>query len=167
MLLEHDDTHTLQHRQQSAQRGPVPTQIPGQLGRPLVTFGDRQLDRIIGQLFDDGDIVDGLTGGDGLLIHLGKSRRIVRGGTLPDGAGLRSVQEPVGPRPGGFGQQRLDPVRLLSEVSTAGKSRPSRRRTVKWTSAHGASLTRAVYSTLEPPNSRIRMSCIANRTVVV
>ncbi len=120
-LLEHHHTHALQHRQQLAQRGGAPAQEPGQLGGPVLAFEEHQLDRIVVQLFDDRDVIDGVGRGDGLLVDLGKGVRVVLRVGVPDGAFGGGGDQPVGPGARRFAQHALDadPV-VLGDVDRCG-----------------------------------------------
>ena len=45
----------------------------------VAAVGEHQLDRIVGQLLDDGDVGDGVVRGDGRLVGLGERRRVMLG----------------------------------------------------------------------------------------
>ena len=86
------------------------TQVPGESGDPLlVTLGQHQLDRIIGQLIDDRDVVDRVGRGENLFVGLGEGVRVVLGVGAPDSAGRDGRDQPVAPGSRGFAQQHLDP----------------------------------------------------------
>ena len=73
-LLEHDDAHALQHREQLAQRSGAPTEEPGELSALLrAAVGEHQLDRIVAQRVDNGDLANGLFRTDGRFVGLGES----------------------------------------------------------------------------------------------
>ena len=56
------------------------TQIQGELRDAVLDgFDEDRSDRIVVQLFDDGDVVDRVERVEGLLVRLGESRRVVLG----------------------------------------------------------------------------------------
>ena len=161
-LFEYHHAHGLQHRQQLTQRGRSTTQIPSQPGGlVIVVVGQHQLHRIVGQFFDDGDVIDRISRGVGLFVRLGERPRVVLGIDGSNGA-CRSPRRSAG-------QTRCARLRSATPESALGwlrRCRSSRQlpselsRTMKCNSAQGDSVTRAVNSRLVPPNSRTRMSSI-------
>ena len=114
-FFEHDHAHGLQHRQQLAQRGRSPAEVPDQLRRAIpAVLGEHQLDRVVLQLFDDRDVVDCVTGGDCLLVDLWERRRVVLGLDLVDRSGLDGAEQSVAPRPRRLGKQVLN-ARLIAK----------------------------------------------------
>ena len=111
-LLEHHHAHGLQHRQQLAQRCRASPEVPDEVRHArlgcLVAVGQHQLDRIVFQLFDDRDVLEGMQGRDRLLVHLGERGGVVLGRGLVDRTVPDGSEKAVRPGAGGLGEQVLD-----------------------------------------------------------
>ena len=109
-LLEHLDSHALQHGQQLAERRRAIAQIPGEEYLPPGVAGLKLEDhRILGHRLDQTDVVERLVRGDRLLELLGQRVRVVLQNVSVDPSVLTGTQKPVGPGPGCRREQILHP----------------------------------------------------------